>query len=73
MTDNEQYSDRSWIVTLILCIFGGFTGIHRLYTGHVILAFLYSITVGFFLIGYIFDLISLITGNYRDVNDRRLC
>ena len=70
-SQQNTLSDRSWIVTFILCIFG-FTGIHRLYTGHVVLAILYSITAGFFLIGMIYDLLSLLLGNYRDVSGREL-
>jgi TM2 domain-containing membrane protein YozV len=60
--DNNQISDRSWLVTFILCLFGGVVGLHRLYSGHVLLAFLYSFTGGLFLIGVIFDLVSLIIG-----------
>jgi TM2 domain-containing membrane protein YozV len=67
----SEYSDRSWLVTFILCIFG-FTGLHRLYTGHVVLALLYSLTGGFLLIGVIHDLITLLFGSYRDVSGKRL-
>jgi hypothetical protein len=68
---NDNYSDRSWIVTFILC-FVEFTRIHRLYTGHVVLAFLYSFTGGLFLIGYIYDIITLLSGSYRDVSGKLL-
>ena len=71
VSQQNTLSDRSWIITFIPCLFG-FTSAHRLYTGHVVLALLYSITAGFFLIGMICDLISLILGNYRDVSGREL-
>lgn len=69
---NNQISDRSWIITFFLCLFGGFLGLHRLYSGHILLAFLYFISGGLFLFGVIFDLISLIIGNYKDVNGKNL-
>lgn len=57
---------KSWLVTLLLCIFLGGLGIHRFYTGHVFLGVLYLLTGGFFGIGWFFDLILIIFGFYTD-------
>ncbi len=69
--NESQVGDRSFLVTVILAIFG-FTGIHRLYTGHVLLALIYVFTGGIFLIGYFFDFFMLLSGGYRDVSGKRL-
>jgi TM2 domain-containing membrane protein YozV len=71
MDAQNQLSDRSWIVTFLLCLVG-FSGLHRLYSGHVFLAFIYSITGGLLFLGVIFDLISLLVGDYRDVSGKKL-
>ena len=56
------------IVALILCILGffGLAGFHRMYVGKVFSGFLYLFTFGFFFIGTIIDLISILSGGFKD-------
>ncbi|MBQ9977197.1 MAG: TM2 domain-containing protein [Clostridia bacterium] len=55
-------------VALILCIIGffGFAGLHRMYVGKVGSGVLHFLTYGFCAIGTIIDLISILSGGFRD-------
>ena len=59
---------KSKMVALILCILGffGLAGLHRMYVGKVGSGVLYLFTYGFCLVGTILDLISIISGGFRD-------
>ena len=57
---------KSKLVTALLCFFLGCFGIHRFYTGHVVLGIVYLLTGGVFLIGVVIDFIMILTGSYRD-------
>ena len=65
-------SGKSKTVTLILCIFLGYIGVHRFYTGKIGTGILYLLTGGIFYIGWIVDIIKIATGSYRDGNNRPL-
>lgn len=60
---------KSKTVTLILCIFLGYIGVHRFYTGKIGTGILYLLTGGIFYIGWIVDIIKIATGSYRDGNN----
>lgn len=60
------------IVALILCIFLGYLGIHRFYTGKVGTGILWLVTVGCFGIGWIVDIIMIATGHFRDAYGKDL-
>lgn len=47
-------------VAFLLCFFLGFLGAHKFYEGKIVLGILYIFTVGFFGIGIIIDLISIL-------------
>lgn len=47
-------------VAFLLCFFLGFLGAHKFYEGKIILGILYIITFGFFGIGVLIDLISIL-------------
>ena len=64
---NAVPAGKSKIVTLLLCIFLGYLGVHRFYTG-----ILYLLTGGIFYIGWIVDIIKIATGSYRDSMNRPL-
>lgn len=59
---------KSKIVALILCILGffGLAGFHRIYVGKIGSGIFYFITFGFFGIGTLIDLISILVGSFRD-------
>src|SRR6185503_5372615 len=66
------HEGRSWLVTLLLCWFVGIFGVHRFYTGHTLIGVLQLVTLGGCGIWWIFDLIMIMVGSYRDFEDRPL-
>ena len=46
---------------LILCVFFGFWGFHKFYEGKFTLGIMYMFTLGFFIIGWIIDIIVLLS------------
>lgn len=63
-------SPKNGITTLLLCLFLGFYGGHRFYSGHTGLGILYLFTAGLFMIGWIVDLISILSGRYKDKDNK---
>jgi restriction system protein len=59
-------SDKKKKTALLLCAFGGLFGLHHFYVGRMGRGLLYLCTAGLFLIGWIADLISISTGNFKD-------
>jgi TM2 domain-containing membrane protein YozV len=59
-------SEKSRLVTLLLCIFLGVLGIHRFYTGKIGTGFIWLLTFGCFGIGALVDLVTIIVGSYKD-------
>ena len=59
-------SEKSKIVALVLCICGGFLGLHRFYVGKMKSGIFYLLTVGVFGLGWILDAILLLTDNFTD-------
>lgn len=63
---------RSWMVTLLLCLFAGGFGAHRFYTGHMGIGVAQLLTAGGCGIWLLIDLISILTGKYTDKAGRPL-
>ena len=63
---------RNKLVTLLLCIFLGYLGIHRFYLGKTLSGIIYLCTGGFFVIGVIVDVVLILTGAMRDADGREL-
>ncbi len=66
--NNEIHSKRSWLATLLLCIFLGELGIHRFYNGKIFSGLLMMVTGGGFGIWWIYDIIMIATKNFRDAD-----
>lgn len=63
---------KSFIATDVLCLFLGWLGIHRYYTGYVGLGILQTLTFGGFGIWAFIDLIAINLGQYKDANGQEL-
>lgn len=61
-----NYSSKSRMVALLLCLLLGVFGIHRFYVGKAGTGILYFFTVGGFGIGWLIDLICILCGVFRD-------
>lgn len=59
-------SRKSRTVALLLCIFLGAFGIHRFYVGKVGTGILYLVTVGFGGMGWLIDIVLIVTGSFKD-------
>lgn len=59
-------SHKSRKTALILCIFGGFLGLHNFYVGRYGRGFLYMFTVGFFMFGWWGDIGKILLGRFQD-------
>ncbi|HEX9069615.1 MAG TPA: TM2 domain-containing protein [Ktedonobacterales bacterium] len=62
----ETKSERSWLITLLLCFFLGAIGVHRFYVGKVGTGLIYLFTAGLAGFGYLFDLIVILLGRFKD-------
>jgi TM2 domain-containing membrane protein YozV len=65
-------SDKNRLTTLLLCIFGGFLGLHRFYVGRIGSGVLWFVTFGLFSVGWIYDLVMVATGEFVDERERRV-
>jgi TM2 domain-containing membrane protein YozV len=65
-------SDKSRAVALALCIPLGVFGAHRFYVGKIGTGLLQLCTFGGLGLWYLYDLITIASGEFRDVNDRRV-
>jgi TM2 domain-containing membrane protein YozV len=70
MYDSPQ--QRDWLTTLLLCFFLGVFGIHRFYTGHIVIGLIQLFTLGGCGIWVLVDFIMILTGAYTDAEGRPL-
>ncbi|MBQ9213010.1 MAG: TM2 domain-containing protein [Bacteroidales bacterium] len=73
--NSEEKSERSRDVALLLAILPalfGICGIHRFYTGHIVSGVIQLLTGGLCWIWQIIDIITIISGSYRDKDEKKL-
>lgn len=63
-----NYSPKSRLAALIICLFFGVFGVHYFYVGKIGTGILYLLTLGFFGIGWFIDLIRIACGIFKDKN-----
>ena len=63
---------KEWLVTLLLAIFVGQFGIARFYVGKTGTGVLYLLTGGLCGIGWLVDIIMIVTGSFKDANGNAL-
>lgn len=61
-------SKKSKTVTLLICIFFGYLGIHRFYVGKIGSGVVWLFTAGAFFIGWISDIVKIASGKFLDSN-----
>lgn len=67
-----ELSEKSWLTTLLLCIFLGCLGIHRFYVGKTGTGIVWLLTCGCLGIGVIVDIIKIICGNFTDKDGKEI-
>ena len=60
----ERKSKKNFWLTLFLCVFMGYLGVHRFYAGRG--NWFFTLTVGFLLFGWFFDFIQILLGKFKD-------
>lgn len=63
-----QTQQKDWLTALLLCLFLGWLGIHRFYTGHTAIGIIQLLTAGGCGIWWLIDLIMIATDSYTDSN-----
>lgn len=65
-------SRKKWSTTLLLCVFLGCFGAHRFYTKKMYTGLLYLCTLGLFGVGWVVDILLILTDMFRDGYDLTL-
>jgi len=72
MTDSTQVSERVRVVALPVGFFLGVFGAHRFYVGKIGTGLLMAGTLGGFGLWWLYDLILMLAGEFRDSDGRRV-
>ena len=65
-SNKNEGASQSRIIAFLLCLFFGYLGFHRFYTGSIFLGLLYLLTGGILGIGWFLDTLWLLCGTYRN-------
>ncbi len=65
-------SSRSYILTMFLAFFVGWLGIHRFYTGYIVIGVIQLLTLGGCGLWALIDVISLVLNKYKDADGNEL-
>jgi TM2 domain-containing membrane protein YozV len=63
---------KNWLTTLLLCLFLGYLGVHRFYTGHTGIGVVQLLTLGGCGIWALVDFIMIIANSYKDAQGNPL-
>jgi hypothetical protein len=69
---NTLEPPRDWLTMVLLCFFLGVFGVHRFYTGFRMVGLIQLLTAGGCGIWWLFDMLMILLGNYRDSDGRLL-
>ena len=70
LRDAPPISDKKRLTALLLCVILGALGLHRFYVGKNLTGALYLVTFGGLLIGGVYDVIMISTGEFTDSEGR---
>ena len=59
-------SDKNKDTALLLCIFGGWLGLHYFYVGKIVKGLIYACTFGLAMFGWIIDIFRILLGSFSD-------
>lgn len=65
-------NQKSWMTTLLLCLFAGTLGVHRFYVGKIGTGVAQLLTMGGCGIWTLIDLIMILTNKFTDANGQPL-
>ena len=68
----DEISEKKGIIVLILWIIFGFLGVHRFYAGRVGTGIIFFLTVGIFGLGFLYDLILILTQQLKDGDGKKI-
>lgn len=68
----KKTSEENGIIALLLCIFFGYLGAHRFYTGHIAIGIIQLFTLGGCVIWALIDFIMILTGSFTDSEGKKL-
>jgi TM2 domain-containing membrane protein YozV len=72
-TTATQTGQKSWVVTLVLCLFLGMLGAHRFYAGKIGTGVVQLLTIGgFFGVWVLIDLVMILIGKFTDKDGNAL-
>lgn len=67
---DPRVSPKNRMLALLLCAFLGVFGVHRFYVGKIGTGILYFFTMGLFGFGWIWDIVMIAVGSFRDSSGR---